>query len=149
MVSPSGVTTDPEKLEAVKNCPRLTDKHQVRSFLGLCTYYTKFISAFADMAKQLARPLKEKRIFEWSTETETAFNALKEALCTAPVLGYPRQAEKFVIDTDASNLGIGEVLSQVQDGGERVVAYFRKTVSKANRNYRVSRREFLAIVKTL
>jgi hypothetical protein len=85
----------------------------------------------------------------WSTETETAFQALKEALCTAPVLGYPRPGEKFIIDTNTSNMGIGGVLYQVQDGSECVVAYFSKTLSKAERNYCVTRRELLAIVKTL
>ena len=148
IVSPSGVTTDPEKLEAVKSWPRPNDKHQLRSFLVLCTYYKRFISGFADIAKLLTRLTEEKRIFEWSTETETAFQALKEALCTAPVLVYPHPGEKFIVDTDASNVGIG-VLSQVQDVSERVIAYFSKTLSKAERNYCVTRRELLAIVKTL
>ena len=107
IVSPSGVTTDPEKLEAVKSWPRPNDKHQLRSFLGLCTYYRRFISGFADIAKPLTRLTEEKRIFEWSPETENGFLALKEALCTAPVLGYPRPGEKFIVDTDASNVGIG------------------------------------------
>jgi hypothetical protein len=143
------VTTDPEKLEAVKNWPSPTDKHQIRRFLGLCTYYRRFISGFADIAKPLTRLTAEKRLFEWSTETQNAFRALKEALCIAPVLGYPRPGDKFIIDTDASNVGIGGVLSQVQDGKERVVTYFSKTPSKAERNYCVTRRELMAKVKTL
>jgi hypothetical protein len=66
----------------------------------------------------------------------------------APVQGYPQPGE-FIIDTDASNVMIGGELSQVQDGNERVVAYFRKTLCKAERNYCVTHRELLAIVKTL
>jgi len=73
IVSPSGVTTDPVKLEAVKSWPRPNDKHQLRSFLGLCTCYRRFISGFADIAKPLTRLTKEKRKFEWSMEDETAF----------------------------------------------------------------------------
>jgi hypothetical protein len=149
IVLPPGITTDPEKLEAIESWPRPKDIHQLRSFLGLCTYYQRFISGFADLAKPLTRLTKEKRMFEWSTETETAFHTLKEALCTAPVLGYPRPGEKFIVNTEASNMGIGVVLSQVQDGGERVIAYFSKTLSKAERNYCVTRWELLAIVKTL
>jgi len=149
IISSSGVTTDPEKLEAVKSWPRPNDKQQMRSFLGLCTYYRKFISGFADITKPLSKLTEEKQTFEWTTEAETAFQALKDALCTAPVLGYLRPGEKFIINTDASNVGTGGVLSQVQDGSERVVAYFNKTLSKAERNYFVTHRELLAIVKTL
>jgi len=145
----SGITTDPEKLEAVKSWPRPKDRHQLRSFLGLCTYYRRFISGFADIVKPLTRLIEEKRTFECSTEAETAFQALKKALCMAPVLGYPQPGEKFIIDTDASNIGIGGVLSQVQDGCEQVVSCFSKTLSKAKRNYCVTCRELLATVKTL
>jgi hypothetical protein len=128
IVSSLGVTTDPAKLEAVKSWPRPNDKQQRRSFLGLCTYYRRFISGFADITKPLTKLTEEKRTYEWSTETETAFQALEEALCTAPVLGYPRPGQKFIVDTDSSNVGRGGVLSQVQYGRERVVAYFSKTV---------------------
>ena len=96
--------------------------------MGLCTYYRRFISGFADITKPLTKLTEEKRTYEWSTETETAFQALEEALCTAPVLGYPRPGQKFIVDTDSSNVGRGGVLSQVQYGRERVVAYFSKTV---------------------
>jgi len=128
IVSSLGVTTDPEKLKAVKSWRRPNDKQQLRSFLGLCTYYRRFISVFADKAKPLSKLTEEKRTFKWAIEAETAFQAPKDALCTAPVLGYPRPGEKFIFDTNASNVGIGGVLSQVQDGSERVVAYFSKTV---------------------
>jgi hypothetical protein len=60
IVSPSGVTTDPEKLEATKSWPRSNDRHQLRSFLGLCTYYRRFISGFAEIAKLLTRMTEEK-----------------------------------------------------------------------------------------
>jgi hypothetical protein len=115
----------------------------------MCTYYRRFIHGYADIAKPLTKLTEERRIFEWSTDTEAAFRALKEALCTAPVLGYPEAWEKFIVDTDASNVGIGGVLSQVQNGNERVVAYFSKTLAKTERNYCVTRRELLAIVMTL
>ena len=77
------------------------------------------------------------------------FPGTAKALCTAPVLGYPQPGEKFIIDTDVSNIGMDGVISQVQCGSERVVSYFSKRLSKAERNYCVTRRELLAIVKTL
>jgi hypothetical protein len=79
----------------------------LRSFLGLCTYYRKFISGFADIAKPLTQLAEERRPFHWSPEAETAFHSLKDALCTTPVLGYPQPGETFIVDTDASNVGIG------------------------------------------
>ena len=88
VVSPSGVTTDPEKLEAVKSWPKPKDKHQL-SFLGLCAYYRRFISGFADIAKPLTKQTEENQTLEWSTEAETAL----QALCTTPVLGYPQPGE--------------------------------------------------------
>lgn len=142
----SGVTTGPEKLEAVKKWPRPTDK-PAEGFLGLCTYYRRSIAGFVDVGKPLIRLTEEKRTFEWSPAAKTAFQPLKEALCTAPIVGYPRPGE--FIDTDAINVAIGGVLSHVQDGSEWVVAYFSKTLFKADRNYCVTPRELLAVVKTL
>jgi hypothetical protein len=75
----------------------------------LCTYYRRFISGFAYIAKPLTRLTEAKRTFEWSTETDN-FQALKDALCTAHVLCYPRSREKFIVNTDASYVGIGGVL---------------------------------------
>jgi hypothetical protein len=143
------VTTDPEKLEAVRCWPQPTDEHQLRSFLGLCTYYRRFISGFAEIAKPLTQLTVEKRPFHWFPEAETAYHSLKNALCTMPVLGYPQTGEKFFVDTDASNVGIGGVLFQVRDGQERMIVYFSKTLSKAVRIYCVTRRELLTVVKTL
>jgi hypothetical protein len=125
----------------VKIWPRKIEKHQLRSFLGLCTYYRRFTSGFANIAKLLTRVTEEKRNFERPTEAETAFQSLKEILCTSPVLGYPRPGGKFIVDNDTINVGIGAVLSQVQNGSERVLAYFSKTLPKAGSKYCVTLRE--------
>jgi hypothetical protein len=69
--------------------------------------------------------------------------------CTALIFAYPQPRDRFVVYTDASNIGIEGVLSQVQDGQERVIAYCSKTLNKAERNYSVTRRELLAVVRTL
>jgi hypothetical protein len=80
---------------------------------------------------------------------ETVLQTLKGALCASPILASLQPGERFIVDTDASNVGIGGVLSQVQDGKVRVIAYCSKTLNKAERNYCVNRRELLAIVWTL
>jgi hypothetical protein len=129
IVSPEGLTTDPEKLKAVREWPTPRDKHEIRSFLGLCTYYRWFISGFTNIAKPL-KLMEQKQSFQWTSKVEAAFQTLKGALCAAPILAYPRPGERFIVDTDASNVGIGGVLSQVQDGQERVIAYFSKMLSR-------------------
>jgi len=81
----------------------------------------RFIAGFVDIAKLLTRLTEEKWTFKWSPEGETTIQSLKGALCTAHVLGYLRPGKKFIVDTDASNMGIRGVLSQVQDGSEWIV----------------------------
>ncbi|GFS87188.1 retrovirus-related Pol polyprotein from transposon 297 [Trichonephila clavipes] len=115
IISAEGVRTDPEKVSAVKNWKRPENLRELRSFLGLCTYYRN----------------------------------LKEALTSSPILIYPQPDKPFILDTDASNESVGAVLSQEIDGQERVVAYWSKCLSKPERNYCVTRKELLAIVKAI
>ncbi|KAG6464703.1 hypothetical protein O3G_MSEX014678 [Manduca sexta] len=149
IISTDGVQTDPEKVVAVKEWPVPKDKTQVRAFLGLCSYYRRFVKNFADIAKPLHKLTEEKRQFCWDESCDTAFQTLKDRLCDTPILGYPDTENEFIIDTDASNIGIGGVLSQRKGDKEVVIAYFSKSLSKPERNYCVTRRELLAVVKTL
>jgi hypothetical protein len=148
-VSPEKISTDLEKLKAVREWPTAKKKHEIRSFLGLCTYYRRFIPGFANIENPLNKLTEQKQTFQWTSEVEAAFKTLKGALCTAPILAYPQPGERFIVDTDASNVGIGAVLSEVQDGQERIIAYYSKTLKKAERNYCVTRQELLAIVRTM
>ena len=85
----------------------------VRSFLGLCTYYRRFVPSFADVARPLHQLTEKGQRFTWMKECDSSFHRLKEALASAPVLAHPESEDPFVLDTDASNVGIGAVLSQV------------------------------------
>jgi hypothetical protein len=80
---------------------------------------------------------------------QPAFKTLKRTLCASSILAYPKPGERFIVDTDASNVRIGAVFSRVQDGKERVIAYCSKMLNKAERNYCVTRQELLAIVRAL
>ena len=94
--------------------------------------------------------LTKKEIpFVWTEQRQAAFDTLKSKLTTAPILAYPRIGVGFILDTDASKDAIGAVLSQEEDGRERVTAYASSTLSKAEQNYCVTRRELLAIVSFL
>ncbi|UYV79411.1 K02A2.6-like [Cordylochernes scorpioides] len=149
IISAEGVQTDPEKTETVRMWPTPKDLTQLRSFLGLCTYYRRFIPGFSNIARPLHRLTESGRPFVWTPDCQRAMEKLKEMLVAAPILAYPRPGDSFILDTDASNTGIGGVLSQVQEGSERVIAYFSKTLSKPERNYCVTRKELLAVVKSI
>ncbi|KAK3740332.1 hypothetical protein QZH41_000887 [Actinostola sp. cb2023] len=149
VVSADGISTDPEKNRAVMDWPVPSRASEMRSFLGLCSYYRRFIKGFADIARPLHRLTEKGREFVWTSECDVAFNQLKTTLSTAPVLAYPTSKDPFILDTDASNIGLGAVLSQVQDGEEKVIAYYSKSLSKAERNYCVTRKELLAIVNAV
>lgn len=149
VVSGEGLSTDPEKTRAVAEWPVPSKVTELRSFLGLCSYYRRFVKDFAEIARPLHRLTEKTKDFAWTQECDDAFNRLKTALTTAPVLKYPSTTDPFILDTDASNFGLGAVLSQVQDGEERVVAYYSTTLSKPERNYCVTRKELLAVVKAV
>ncbi|GFU09780.1 retrovirus-related Pol polyprotein from transposon 17.6 [Trichonephila clavipes] len=147
--SAEGVRTDPEKVSAVKNWKRPENLRELRSFLGLCTYYRKFVKGFSNIARPLYKLTESKQKFQWTKECEDSFLQLKEALTSSPILIYPQPDKPFILDTDASNESVGAVLSQEIDGQERVVAYWSKCLSKPERNYCVTRKELLAIVKAI
>ena len=149
VVSNRGVETDPAKIEAVVAWPRPRNLKEVRSFLGLCSYYRRFVKGFSTIAKPLHQLTEKDRKFLWTLECEEAFLALKAALTTPPVLGYPAESGSYILDADASAVGIGAVLSQIQDGTERVIAYYSSTLEHRERQYCVTRRELLAIVKSV
>ncbi|UYV65014.1 K02A2.6-like [Cordylochernes scorpioides] len=148
VISRQGIQTDPDQTETVRQWPVPRDVHQLRSFLGLCSYYRRFVPGFSNIARPLHRLTESGRPFSWTIDCERAMDKLKQAPSSPPMLAYPDPGEPFILDTDASNTGIGAVLSQTQDGVERVIAYFSKTLSKPERNYCVTRRELLAIVKS-
>jgi len=140
------VSTDPAKIEAVKTWPTPTSLTEVRSFLRLASYYQRFIDSFAHKAIPLYRLAEKGRQFEWTDECESAMQSLKEALMSSPVLALPKDEGIYVLDTDASNFSINAVLSQYQDGEERVIAYAFKALSRSERNNCVTRRGMLAVV---
>ena len=121
---------------------------EVRSWLGFSSYYRKFIKGYAEIAKPLYKLEEKSAKFEWTTQCNDAFNKLKTALITVPVLAYPSvNKDNFVLDCDASNVGIGAVISQTgDDGTERPVAYYSRTLKRPERRYCVTRRELLTVV---
>ena len=146
VVSKNGIKPNPKLIESVEKWKVPKNVKDVQQFLGLCNYYRQFVSKFSEIASPLSKLTRKDVIFKWSDECQYSFEMLKKALCKAPVLAYPNPHGNFVLDTDASNVGIGAVLSQVQDGKEKVIAYGSKKLDKQQQRYSVTRRELLAVV---
>ncbi|KAL5497228.1 hypothetical protein EMCRGX_G013661 [Ephydatia muelleri] len=124
--------------------PQPRDEAEVRRFLGLASYYRKYIDKFADIAAPLHQLTQKDALFQWTQECEESFKRLKACLTKAPVLSFPSfgtEASTMVLQTDASNVGLGAVLEQEQ----RVIGYASRTLTRAEANYSVIQRECLAI----
>jgi len=138
----------PDKLEAVKNAPRPKTKKQLRSFLGLVGFYRKFVPNFAAVAVPLTDLTKKglPNSISWGTSQEKAFNTLKGMLVRSPILKLPELDEPFVLRTDASDVGLGAILLQEQDGDQLPVAYASRKLLPREQNYAVIEKECLAVV---
>ena len=121
------VTPDPEKVRAVENFPKPLTKKQIRGFLGLTGYYRKFIENYASIATPLT-DLTKKSLPDkvtWTKECDEAFLTLKSALTQHPILSNPDFHKEFILQTDASDQGVGAVLSQLDsDGNDRPCGIF-------------------------
>ena len=146
ILSAQGVSTDPEKVSAVKSWPPPTNLSQLRVFLGKTGYFRKFIHDSATLAAPLLQLEEKGRNFEWSNDCHNSFDTLKQALCEAPVLAFSRFDLPFVLDTDASTTGVAAVLSQVQDGEERPIAYAVKALTKSHKEWVPTKIEMYALV---
>ena len=129
VVSAQGVCTDSRKVTAVEQFPTPQDVRALRSFLGLASYYRKFVPDFAKVARPLHALTKKNMPFLWTIECETAFNALKGLLTNTPVLAFPDFAKPFILETDTSGVGLGAVLAQTQDDNSvRPIAYASRSL---------------------
>ena len=149
VVSEEGVGTDPEKIRAVRDWPTPMNSREVRSFLGLASYYRKFVKGFSEVARPLHKLCEKKTRFVWTADCKKSFDLLKQALISTPVLAYPVLGSQFILDTDSSDVACGAVLSQIQDGKERVIAYMSKSMNVHERAYCITRKELLAVVVAL
>ena len=161
VVSSDGIATDPEKVKEIQNWPRPEEGlklgnrkipfvTQVRSFLGVCSYYRKFIPSYAQLSEPIQKYTRDETDTTWTPEAEKAFNTLKQMLTTAPILKYPELNKPFILDTDACDFAMGAVLSQEGgDGKEHPIAYMSKIFSKPERNYCIWRKEFQAVYKAV
>ena len=147
-ISQEGMTISPSKISAVKEWALPENKKQLQSFVGFCNYFREHISNFAVVAAPLYDLCGANSEFVWTDEHTTAVERLKDLVTSAPCLAYPRNEGTFILDCDASGTAIGAVLSQVQpDGSVRPVSFASNVLLKEQRNYCITRKELLSVVK--
>jgi len=149
LVSYDGVEPLPDKLQAIVDWPTPHCLRDVRAFYGLASYYRRFVKNFATIAEPLTRLTRKGCTFVWADEAQEAFLRLKSALVDAATLAFPQPDLPCILDSDASDVAIGAVLSQVINGEERPIAFFSRVLNPAQRNYCPTRRELLAVVAAL
>jgi hypothetical protein len=141
-ISGAGVSTAPSKVQAVLDWPVPQNVKELRGFLGLTGYYRRFIKHYGIIAKPLTQVLKKEISFQWTPLTQEAFDTLKQALANAPVLAVPDFQQPFVLETDASDLGVGALL--MQKG--HPISYLSRALSAKNRALSTYEKECMAIL---
>lgn len=147
VVSSAGLQPDGKNILKVKDWPIPGSPTEVRAFLGLCSYYRRFIHSFAQISEPLHALTQKGKLFVWTETEQEAFNSLRHALTNAPILSYPDFSKEFLLFTDASNTAIGCVLSQLNaDNKERVIAYGSHVLTSTEKRWSTYDRELWAIV---
>lgn len=167
IVSEKGIETDPDKVAALKTWPKPNNLKELRTFLGFCGYYRRFVKDYSKIVKPLNEltagypPLRKrtkttvnpekyynpKDLFgdRWTPACQAAFDTIIEKLTTAPILGFADPKLSYILHTDASASGLGAALYQEQQGQRRVVAYASRGLSKCESRYPAHKLEFLAL----
>ncbi|KZS02422.1 Uncharacterized protein APZ42_000546, partial [Daphnia magna] len=168
IVSGKGITPRTKKLDAIMKYPAPKNVKELSSFLGLASYYRKFIRPFADKAHPLTALTRKSAEWKWGEEQRDAFECIKNCLITSSVLGYPDFSREFILYTDASGYGIGAVLAQIQlppqsadlaesygqdlrksDGVEVVIGYTSKHLNDREAKWSTTEKEAYAIIHAI
>ena len=149
IVSADGVRPNPKLAESIRSWEPPKDWCGVQQFLGLCNYYRRFVPDFSVVANPLTDLTNKNKEFEWTSSAHQAFEKLKVALSSAPVLSFPLPSGDYILDTDASDVGVGGVLSQDQNGVERMIPFWSKKLNKQQRRYCITWHKLLAVVTFL
>ncbi|GJV52433.1 putative reverse transcriptase domain-containing protein [Tanacetum coccineum] len=145
VIDNKGIHVDPAKIESVKDWASPKTPTEIRQFLGLAGYYRRFIEGFSKIAKPMTKLTQKKVKFEWGDKQETAFQLLKQKLCSAPILALPEGSEDFIVYCDASKKGLGAVLMQ----REKVISYASRQLKIHEKNYTTHDLELGAVVFAL
>src|SRR6266540_2418238 len=151
IISRKGIRTDPKKIEKMVNIGPPKNLKELRSRLGLFSFYRQYIKGFLGITKlmyELTQMENGKYVpFVWNEKRQKAFNDIKRRMTMAPIVAHPDFEKPFILYTDASREGIGTVLHQKDDQGkERIIAYASRALNQHEKNYPITEKECLAIV---
>ena len=149
IISNKGIKVDKAKIELISKLPSPMNVKTVRQFLGHAGFYRRFIKDFSKIAKPLYKLLEKDAKFVWDEDCQKSFEELKTYLNTAPIVRAPNWKLPFEVMCDASDLAIGAVLGQKEEGKPYVVYYASKTLNEAQRNYTTTEKELLTVVYAL
>ena len=145
-IGAEGLSVTQDKVKSVRDWPVPQDVKDVRSFLGLAGFYRKFVRDFSKIALPITELTKETTAFEWGEKQQQAFEALKSALCSAPVLLIPDPSKPYTLNCDACDYALGATLQQDHGNGLQPVAYMSRKFKPAEINYDTREKEFMALV---
>lgn len=148
-ISDQGITINEEKTMAISNYPTPKNKKDIQQFLGLCSYFRRFIKNFADIAYPLNMLLRKNYDFCWKKEQEEAFHTLKLLLINHPILQPPDFTKRFYVYTDASKIALGAILVQKQNEHEITICYASRSTNDAEKNYTTYELEGIAVLFAL
>jgi len=151
VISENKVSVDPVKVAGVREWPTPKNKTDVQAFLGFVNFYRRFIRDFSAKARPLFDLTRSEQVWTWSGKKQVAFEDLKTAVTTAPVLVSPQKSDPFRIEADSSDFATGAVLSQqsTTDGKWHPVVFYSKSLSSVEQNYEIHDKEMLAIIHAL
>jgi len=149
VISAEGISPQNDKIKAIQELAPPTTVKQVRSFLGMVGYYRPMIPRFADCAEPLTKLTRKGEPFIWGPEQNQAFQCLKNALISPPILAFPDITKPYILHTDASDKAIGAILTQELEGKERVIAYLSHQLSSTQKRWAAIEKEAYAVVYAL
>lgn len=150
VISANGIQVDTKKTSAVSEYPTPKTIKQLRSFLGMCAYYKRFIKDYSRICEPLNMLLRKNVTFSWQTQHDKAFSELKQKLTSAPILTFPDFSKPYILAVDASDMSIGFVLSQINSKNqEKVIAYGGRALQKREQAWHINHKEGLALVEAI
>lgn len=146
IVTSAGLMVDPEKVEAVVRIPTPKTVSEVRRVVGLASWYRRFVPNFSSLIAPMTNLLRKNQPFSWTEDCAKSLAAVKDRLVSAPILTCPDFTKHFYLQTDASDFGLGAVLTQIHEDGEKVISYLSRSLTPSERKFSVTEKECLAVV---